>query len=134
MLSAVSRFPRVRRTVLAATAVAAVTGAAASCSPPTNPQTIAKNMIYGYGWGTDAQFTCLNSLWMRESGWRVNAMNPYSGAYGIPQALPGSKMATAGADWQTNASTQMRWGLDYIRARYGSPCGAWSHSLATGWY
>ncbi|KJL44942.1 hypothetical protein RR49_00093 [Microbacterium ginsengisoli] len=74
------------------------------------------------------------SLWNRESGWRANALNPSSGAYGIPQALPGSKMATAGADWRTNGNTQINWGLAYISARYGSPCGAWAHSQATGWY
>jgi resuscitation-promoting factor RpfB len=91
-------------------------------------------MLVGYGWGNNQQFSCLNSLWMRESGWNPHAMNPYSGAYGIPQSLPGSKMASAGADWRTNPATQIRWGLNYIRGSYGSPCGAWSHSLAAGWY
>jgi len=90
-------------------------------------------MLAGYGWSS-AQFSCLDSLWMRESGWNVHAQNPSSGAYGIPQALPASKMATAGADWQTNAATQIRWGLSYISSRYGSPCGAWAHEEADGWY
>ena len=85
------------------------------------------------GWGA-SQFGCLNSLWMRESKWSVHATNPTSGAYGIPQALPGSKMASAGPNWRTNAITQIAWGLGYIRARYGSPCGAWSHSEGHGWY
>ena len=85
-----------------------------------------------YGWGDD-QFACLLSLWNRESGWRVNAANS-SGAYGIPQALPGSKMASAGADWQTNPATQIAWGLGYIAGRYGTPCGAWDHSESNGWY
>jgi len=95
-------------------------------------QAIARSMIAGYGWGED-QFSCLVSLWNRESGWNVYAGNA-SGAYGIPQALPGSKMASAGADWQTSASTQISWGLGYITGRYGTACGAWSHSQSYGWY
>ncbi|WES64196.1 hypothetical protein P0L94_17245 [Microbacter sp. GSS18] len=86
-----------------------------------------------YGWGAD-QFSCLDSLWTKESGWNYQAYNPSSGATGIPQSLPGSKMATAGADWQTNATTQIQWGLDYIARAYGSPCAAWGHSVATDWY
>ena len=85
-----------------------------------------------YGWGSD-QFSCLSSLWNKESGWNYQAYNP-SGATGIPQSLPGSKMATFGADWQTNAATQIAWGLDYISRGYGTPCSAWSHSQATNWY
>ena len=80
------------------------------------------------------QYSCLVKLWERESNWRVNAKNKSSGAYGIPQALPGSKMASAGADWQTNPATQVAWGLGYIASRYGTPCGAWAHSEAKGWY
>ena len=98
-----------------------------------NPRIVAKAMLTRYGWGA-SQFGCLNSLWMRESKWSVHATNPTSGAYGIPQALPGSKMASAGPNWRTNAITQIAWGLGYIRARYGSPCGAWSHSEGPGWY
>ena len=90
-------------------------------------------MLSSYGWGQD-QFSCLDSLWNAESGWNVSASNPSSGAYGIPQALPGSKMASAGPDWQTNAATQIRWGLGYIQGLYGSPCGAWGHEQSTGWY
>jgi hypothetical protein len=90
-------------------------------------------MIYGYGWGTNAQFACLDQLWSRESGWNPGASNP-SGAYGIPQALPGSKMASAGSDWRTNAATQITWGLNYISSAYGSPCAAWSHSQSHGSY
>jgi hypothetical protein len=96
-------------------------------------QSIARGMLGGYGWGDD-QFGCLVSLWDRESGWNSQAYNASSGAYGIPQALPGSKMASAGADWQTNAATQIAWGLGYIGGRYGNPCGAWSHSESVGWY
>jgi hypothetical protein len=80
------------------------------------------------------QFPCLDKLWKRESGWNQKASNSGSGAYGIPQALPGSKMAKFGSDWKTNAATQVKWGLDYIEGRYSSPCGAWSHSESTGWY
>lgn len=81
------------------------------------------------------QFACLNKLWNRESGWNHRAMNPSSGAYGIPQALPGWKMRSAGADWRTNPRTQVRWGLHlYIKPRYGTPCAAWAHSQRYGWY
>jgi hypothetical protein len=95
-------------------------------------QAIAYKMVTARGW-SDNEFSCLVALWNRESGWRVNAANP-SGAYGIPQALPGSKMASAGADWATNPATQIAWGLGYITSRYGTPCGAWGHSQSTGWY
>jgi hypothetical protein len=80
------------------------------------------------------QFRCLDLLWEKESNWRVTATNPTSGAYGIAQALPASKYASAGSDWQTNAITQIRWGLGYIKAVYGTPCAAWAHSQATNWY
>lgn len=80
------------------------------------------------------QNDCLLWLWNRESGWRTNAYNASSGAYGIPQSLPGSKMAIMGADWRTNYATQIDWGLAYISSRYGAPCGAWAHSESTGWY
>jgi hypothetical protein len=100
---------------------------------PGSAQAIAYDMVTARGWGDD-QFACLVALWNKESGWRVNAYNAGSGAYGIPQALPGSKMATAGADWETNPATQITWGLGYIGGRYGTPCGAWDHSQRTGWY
>jgi Transglycosylase SLT domain len=80
------------------------------------------------------QFPCLDKLWKKESGWNPKASNPSSGAYGIPQALPGSKMKSAGSDWRTNPATQIEWGLGYIKGRYGTPCGAWSHSQDVGWY
>ena len=99
---------------------------------PGTAQAIAYQLVKANGWGDD-QFACLVALWNRESGWRVNAYNP-SGAYGIPQALPGSKMAAYGSDWATNPATQIKWGLGYISGRYGTPCAAWSHSNATGWY
>lgn len=100
---------------------------------PGSAQEEGLRQVKARGWGDD-QFSCLVSLWNRESGWNLNAMNASSGAYGIPQALPGSKMASAGSDWQTNAATQIKWGLDYIAGRYTNPCGAWAHSESTGWY
>jgi len=123
-----------------AKATAASTGSAASTAwkapfvvpNPGSAQAIAYQMLQARGMGSD-QFSCLVALWNRESGWRVNAYNS-SGAYGIPQALPGSKMAAYGADWQTNPATQIQWGLGYITGRYGTPCGAWAHSQSTGWY
>ncbi|GAA5076147.1 hypothetical protein GCM10023259_079290 [Thermocatellispora tengchongensis] len=90
-------------------------------------------MIGKHGWSA-AQFACLSKLWNRESNWNHRALNRSSGAYGIPQALPGRKMASAGKDWRTNPRTQIKWGLKYIKARYGTPCGAWSHALSRGWY
>jgi hypothetical protein len=90
-------------------------------------------MLQARGMGDD-QYSCLVSLWQKESGWNYQASNRSSGAYGIPQALPGSKMASAGADWQTNAGTQISWGLGYISSRYGNPCGAWAKSQSSGWY
>jgi hypothetical protein len=98
-----------------------------------SPQEIAAAMLGDYGWG-QGQFGCLVSLWNAESGWNVHAFNQGSGAYGIPQSLPGSKMSSAGPDWMNDAATQIRWGLGYIRARYGSPCAAWDQELRAGWY
>ncbi len=101
---------------------------------PSSAQGIARQMAASeFGWGDD-QFACLVSLWNRESGWNYQAYNSSSGAGGIPQALPASKMASAGADWATNPATQILWGLRYINGSYGSPCSAWDHSESTGWY
>lgn len=100
---------------------------------PAGAQAYAHSRFSAYGWGDD-QFGCLVALWNKESGWNYQAYNRGSGAFGIPQALPGGKMASAGGDWQTNAATQVNWGLGYISGRYGDPCGAWSHSQSTGWY
>lgn len=100
---------------------------------PGTAQAIAWEMLQARGMGQD-QYSCLVALWKKESGWNVYAFNKGSGAYGIPQALPGSKMASAGADWQTNPATQITWGLGYVTGRYGSPCGAWSKSQSSGWY
>jgi hypothetical protein len=105
----------------------------AASAPSGSPQQIAEQMLSQFGWSS-SQFSCLQPLWALESGWNIYASNPSSGAYGIPQALPGSKMASAGPDWQSDAATQIRWGLTYIQGTYGSPCAAWSHDEADGWY
>ncbi len=98
-----------------------------------DPRVIGRALLAEFGFGED-QWGCLEALWTKESGWNVYADNPTSSAYGIPQALPGSKMASAGADWADNPVTQIRWGLGYIQARYGTPCAAWGHSQAVNWY
>ena len=90
-------------------------------------------VINTYGW-SEYDFECLVKLWNRESSWRANAHNPSSGAHGIPQSLPASKMASEGADYYTNGYTQIRWGLKYIAGRYGTPSNAWAHSESHGWY
>ena len=103
--------------------------------PPPDPgtaQSTAFGLLSSYGFAS-SQWGCLDDLWNRESGWVYNAENA-SGAYGIPQALPGSKMSSAGPDWQTDPTTQIKWGLGYIKSVYGNPCGAWSHEEADGWY
>ena len=100
---------------------------------PGSAQALGKEMAAARGWGDD-QFACLLTLWNHESGWRVDAHNKSSGAYGIPQALPGSKMASVASDWRTNPATQITWGLNYIKGRYKTPCGAWAHFTAKHWY
>ncbi|MEU9316807.1 transglycosylase SLT domain-containing protein [Streptomyces sp. NPDC048295] len=108
----------------------------AMAAPATAPTTVAasaqataKSMI-----GDAAQFQCFSNIVQRESGWNHHATNASSGAYGLVQALPGSKMASAGADWRTNPTTQIKWGVDYMNSRYGSPCAAWSFWQANHWY
>ena len=100
---------------------------------PNTAQSIAYNMMGSFGFSPTTYFGCLLNLWNRESGWVYDAENA-SGAYGIPQALPGSKMASAGPDWQTNPATQIRWGLGYIKQIYGNPCNAWAFEEANGYY
>jgi hypothetical protein len=95
---------------------------------------IAWNIMGWFHWKAKWQFRYLNRLWNRESSWNVYATNPYSGAYGIPQAVPGGKMASCGRDWRTNPKTQIRWGMRYIRSIYGSPKQAWAHEVNDGWY
>ncbi len=98
-----------------------------------DPKTLAKALMPEYGLSS-SEFDCLDNIWTQESGWNVHADNPTSSAYGIPQALPGSKMASAGPNWADNPETQIRWGLGYIRDRYGSACAAWSYKQGAGWY
>ncbi len=103
-------------------------------SNPTGNRAIGKELAESlYGWSGD-QWQCLEALWTRESGWRTEASNSSSGAYGIPQALPGSKMASVADDWRTNPATQIKWGLKYVKSRYSTPCGAWGHFTSVGWY
>jgi hypothetical protein len=139
--------PHATLTTTAATTTAsscARTGSAQQAADPvvnatmTEAQQVARRLLAGYVAKGDesGEFTCLADLWQGESGWRWNARNPSSGAYGIPQALPGEKMASIGADWRTNAVTQITWGLRYIQARYGTPCRAWDTWRARNphWY
>jgi hypothetical protein len=105
----------------------------ASCSEFSGTRGIGCALMLEEGFKI-AQWPCLDKLWKKESGWNYKAENPSSGAYGVPQALPGSKMASEGDDWRTNPATQIKWGLGYIKGRYDTPCGAWGHSQDTGWY
>lgn len=117
-----------------AAAAAEAKKAAGSGGYSGSPREIARQMAAkDYGWG-EQQFQCYDNIIMRESEWVITATNPSSGAYGIPQALPASKLATAGSDWRTNPVTQIRWGLDYVKGRYESPCAAWSFKSVKGWY
>jgi len=100
---------------------------------PGTAQSTAYSIMGSFGFSSQTYFGCLQDIWNRESGWRYDAENA-SGAYGIPQALPGSKMASAGADWQTDPATQIRWGLGYIKNVYGNPCSAWAFEEANGYY
>ncbi|MGW0805464.1 aggregation-promoting factor C-terminal-like domain-containing protein [Nonomuraea sp. NPDC002799] len=131
--------PMLRRTgVLALTATLVAAGGASAAQAQSSQsagsanKSIAKPMVAGRGWNK-AQFRCLVRLWARESGWNHRAGNS-SGAYGIPQALPGRKMASSGGDWRTNPRTQISWGLGYIKQRYGTPCRAWGHFQSHSWY
>ena len=109
------------------------TAPAVGTPDPGTAQAIAHEMVLARGWD-EQQYSCLVALWNRESHWNVYAHNTKSGAYGIPQALPGEKMASVAADWQTNPTTQITWGLGYIAGRYTDPCGAWTSSETRGWY
>ena len=109
----------------------------ATTAPPSNPtaaQATAQAMLASFGFSESTQWPCLYDIWERESTWNVYAENAESGAYGIPQSLPGDKMASAGADWQTDAATQIRWGLGYIKSVYGTPCAAWQNEVNYGYY
>jgi hypothetical protein len=122
-----------------ASSLPGATGGSSPAGPPAAPpnpgsaQRIAWNMMSSFGFPPQTYFSCLNNIWTRESNWIYNAENP-SGAYGIPQALPGDKMASAGPNWMTDPTTQIRWGLGYIKGRYGTPCDAWAFWQDNGWY
>ena len=116
-----------------AAAKASASAPAAGVPDPDTAQALGLAAVKARGWGMD-EYDCLVALWNRESHWNVYAHNTGSGAYGIPQSLPGEKMASVADDWQTNPATQIEWGLRYIQGRYGSPCGAWAHSEAVHWY
>jgi hypothetical protein len=105
----------------------------ASCAVYQGNRAIGCTLMLQWGFGLD-QFPCLDKLWTKESGWSTTSTNRSTGAYGIPQALPGDKMSKYGADWKTNPATQIKWGLDYIKGRYNTPCGAWSFFLSHNWY
>jgi hypothetical protein len=110
-----------------------ITGAA----PPADPSSaeeIGEEELVDNGFSKSTQWPCLYDLWQQESGWNVYADNPSSGAYGIPQSLPGDKMASAGSDWETDPRTQIIWGLGYIKATYGTPCAAWQNEVDYGYY
>jgi resuscitation-promoting factor RpfB len=128
----VDQIVRVGSAALPVSAPAAALPVSAPAAAGTS-QAIGQELAAARGWTGD-QWACLDNLWARESGWRVNAGNLSSGAFGIPQALPGSKMATIGADWQTNPATQITWGLNYIAGRYATPCVAWAFWSAHNWY
>ncbi|MFG2571661.1 transglycosylase SLT domain-containing protein [Streptomyces sp. NPDC048481] len=110
-------------------ALAAAPAHAATTSSAAQAQAIAHKMI-----PNAAQYKAFSNIVKHESGWNVSATNSSSGAYGLVQALPGSKMASAGSDWKSNAKTQIKWGLDYMNSRYGSPVAAWNFWQANGWY
>ena len=118
----------------AAEKAAADAAALAGSNTPAGAQASARRIASStYGWGED-QMSCLVKLWQKESGWNYKALNKSSGAAGIPQSLPGSKMATIAPDWATNATTQVTWGLQYIDRAYGTPCAAWGHTQSVNWY
>ena len=107
--------------------------AAVAVNDPAGAQAYAASKLSSFGWAAD-QMQCLKTLWTKESEWRTTATNASSGAYGVVQSLPAEKMASHGADYRTNYRTQINWGLDYVKERYGSPCGALNFHLANNWY
>ncbi len=106
----------------------------ASCNEYSGNRAIGCALLLEAGWTLNDMASCLEPLWTKESGWNHLSANGGSGAYGIPQALPGSKMAAYGDDWKTNPATQIKWGLSYIKSRYGTPCNAWATFKSKGWY
>jgi hypothetical protein len=132
----VARIASPKKALTAAALAAATTGmvltsapAQAATTSSSSAQAIAHKMI-----PSAAQYNAFSKIVEHESGWNVTATNSSSGAYGLVQALPGSKMSSAGSDWKTNAATQIKWGLDYMNSRYGSPAAAWNFWQSNGWY
>lgn len=121
------------RKAKAKAAARAAARAALKGGTPAQNRALGMKMCADRGWSA-SQCSALDRLWQRESGWNHRAANRSSGAYGIPQALPGSKMGTVASDWRTNPATQIAWGLNYIQGRYGNPGNAWAHSQRVGWY
>lgn len=117
----------------AADAAAAAKAQAIVDAAVADPRGAARSLLPTFGWDA-AQFQCLDQLWQHESGWKHTATNPTSGAYGIAQSLPADKMSSVAGDWATNPITQVTWGMGYIKASYGTPCGAWSFWQARRWY
>jgi hypothetical protein len=101
---------------------------------PSEAMQVAQQLMPSYGFSVSSQWSCLDDIWTRESGWEWDAENPSSGAYGIPQAYPASKMATVAGDYMTDATTQIKWGLGYIEDTYGTPCAAWNVDITEGGY
>lgn len=133
--SVLRRIASPKKALAGVTLAAAATGALLAAAPAqaaseaSQAQAVAKKMI-----GNSAQYTCFSNIVDHESDWNIHATNASSGAYGLVQALPGSKMSSAGSDWKNNAATQIKWGVDYMKDRYGSPCGAWNFWQANHWY
>lgn len=132
-LGLTSALPAQAATPQQLTLAAAKAGAHRKLSRKQRNQSIARELVRKRGW-SNRQYKCLVKLWTKESNWNHRAQNGSSGAYGIPQALPGRKMRSAGRDWRTNPKTQIKWGLRYIKGRYSTPCGAWKHFGHRGWY
>lgn len=133
-VSILRRIATPKKLVTGAAMAAATTGLVFTAVPaqaaaPTSAQAIAKQMIKD-----PAQYQAFSNIVSKESGWNPKAQNSSSGAYGLVQALPASKMSSAGSDWKTNPETQIKWGLDYMNDRYGSPVGAWDFWQSNGWY
>ena len=129
----VNKIIQVRSNVVSSRSISEARSSGSVSGSVAEYQAYAAEKCESYGW-SDSDFSCLVSLWNKESGWNPNSYNRSSGAYGIPQALPGSKMASAGSDYMTNYKTQINWGLSYIKSRYGTPTAAWNHWKARNWY
>jgi hypothetical protein len=134
LAAAVSTHAAAHHTAGHSAATVVTDGSGAQTSTASANVALGQRLAASYGWGAGSQWACLDMLWTRESGWRMVWNYGGSGAFGIPQSLPASKMASAGPDYMTSPATQIRWGLGYIASTYGTPCGAWAHEEADSWY